>query len=206
VSVKVGNKGSEHTLAGHVTMGRLGALYLHTERFGTWLQRRLVPRGYESMVTELRVHDSRLWWQVWHPRDSWTRGTPWWRHGSARLDPWDLVLGAKRYTYEPAAGPAMVEVHAGPGESYAVEVKLRRCSLGRPGRRQQLSWSVECTSAEPVVTRPGKGGMVGWSVELGAGQAESPHWAEYAAMACCARIAEARLSSGYIPPAMVEDC
>lgn len=41
--VKVGNAGSEHTLAAHLHLSKLGALYLHTERHGTWLQRRLVP-------------------------------------------------------------------------------------------------------------------------------------------------------------------
>jgi hypothetical protein len=158
------------------------------------------------MVTELLVHDSRLWWQVWHPRDSWTRGTPRWRHGNVRIDPRDLVLGAKRYAQEPVSGPSMVHVQAGPDERYLVAMTLQRCSFGRPGRRQQLSWSVECKSAEPIVTRPGKDGMTGWSVELPGRHGEDPYWYRYAALACSARIAGERLSSGYIPPAMVEDC
>lgn len=34
VEVKVGNGGSEHTLAAHLDLGRLGVLYLHTEQHG----------------------------------------------------------------------------------------------------------------------------------------------------------------------------
>lgn len=70
ISVKVGNAGSEHTLAGHISLPFPAALYLHTEQFGTWLQRRLVPDGYESRVIEAAVHDKRLWWRLWVLRDS----------------------------------------------------------------------------------------------------------------------------------------
>jgi hypothetical protein len=206
ISVKVGNKGSEHTLAGHITMGPVGGLYLHTERIGSWFQRRLVPRGYESMATEVHVGDGRLRWQLWHPRDSWTRGTPWWRHGSVRLDPRDVAWGEKRYSYADTGQVATMAVSAAPGEVHQVHMKLRRQSHGRPGRRQSLSWTVDCRSEPGIPTEHHGGEMTGWAVELAGDAAASPNWAGHAATACSAKIAGIRLRNGYVPAPVMGDC
>lgn len=67
---KVGNCGSEHTLAATFRAGRLGALFLHTEAFGTGLQRRLNPVGYQSKVSGLHIGGGRgIEWRLWTPRD-----------------------------------------------------------------------------------------------------------------------------------------
>ncbi len=73
VSVKVGNAGSEHVLAAHACVPWLGALYLHSDGFGQWVQRRLNPVGYESRVIEASVHDRHLSWRLWVLRDSGLR-------------------------------------------------------------------------------------------------------------------------------------
>lgn len=69
---KVGNAGSEHTLAASLHAGKLGALYLHTERFGTWLVRRFNPDKQErsqSRVTGLHIGLDRVEWKLWVQRD-----------------------------------------------------------------------------------------------------------------------------------------
>lgn len=205
VSVKVGHAGSEHTLAANVTLGPLGALYLHTEGFGTWLQRRLVPTGYESRVTEIRVHDAHLWWQVWHPRDSSTKGTPRWRYGNIRLDPRDALWGPERYTYVTHDGRHAVPVTMAPGETYAVDMKLKRQSLGRPGRRQVRSWSVDCTCRPGIPVKPTGGEILGWSVPVTSGR--DGDWAAEAAAASAARMWADRARYGWRAPApSMGDC
>lgn len=203
ISVKVGNAGSEHTLAGHVALGRAGTLYLHTERFGTWLQRRLNPRGYESMVTEVHVHNRRLWWQLWHPRDSWTKGTPRWRHGSAKLDPRDIVWGERRYSYEPHGEPVTREVRMAPDEAYQVTMQLQRVSYGRPGRRQVLTWSADCEHEPGIPTKPHGGEMTGWGVPVTSGG--TAMWPIEAALASASKVAKLRARYGWPAPVM-GDC
>lgn len=96
LSIKVGNGGSEHTLAAHARLPWVGSLHLHTEAFGTWLQRRLNPVDLESKVIEVSVDFGRLWWRLWADRDG-GGGKQRWRDGSVRVDPRDLLLGEYRY-------------------------------------------------------------------------------------------------------------
>jgi hypothetical protein len=67
---KVGNAGSEHTLAADLYLGWLGAVYLHTEVIGVGLQRWLNPVGYNSKIVGVRWWMGRLEWQLWSKRDS----------------------------------------------------------------------------------------------------------------------------------------
>ncbi|MGI5159361.1 hypothetical protein [Microbispora sp. CA-102843] len=53
VGFEVGNCASEHMLEAHLRLGRLLSVYLHTKRFGTWVQRRLNPTGYDSREVRL---------------------------------------------------------------------------------------------------------------------------------------------------------
>lgn len=72
--VKVGNGGSDHTLAASLSLGVLGRLHLHTERIGTGLVRLLNPdRGSSSNPSRMigfEVGDGRISWQLWSKRDS----------------------------------------------------------------------------------------------------------------------------------------
>jgi hypothetical protein len=201
VSVKVGNAGSEHVLAAHACIPWLGGLYLHSEGFGQWLQRRLNPVGYQSRVTSLDVHSRRLWWRLWAPRDEHRRDAPRWQDGSARLDPRDIAWGEKRYSYEDAAGPEVVTVAMPDGDSYDVTMTLQQQSFGRPGRRQKLSWIVECSHREGIPHRDGwKDGLCGWSVPVSAGAAERGTWQREAAAASAAEVASLRIRYGWKPP------
>lgn len=71
--VKVGHRGSDHTLAVSVAFGPLGRLYLHTERFGEGIARLLNPdraHTYQSKMTGFSVGDGRVRWRLWAGRDS----------------------------------------------------------------------------------------------------------------------------------------
>jgi hypothetical protein len=199
VSVKVGNAGSEHTLAGHVAVPLLGALYLHTERFGTWLQRQLVPEGYESRVIEASVFDRHLSWGLWAPRDSGSRQG--WRAGYVKVDPRDIVLGEKRYSYTDEGAPVTVTVTLPEGDSHEVTMQLQRQSLGRREGRKKLAWTVDCDNQPGISQRPGwKDGLCGWSVPVSDDAVEAGRWAQEAAAACVVKITGSRTRYGWKPP------
>ncbi|MEV4179482.1 hypothetical protein [Nonomuraea sp. NPDC049709] len=118
VEVKVGNCVSEQTLAAHIRLWPFGALYLRTERFGTWLQRRLNPTGYDSRVIGLSVGGWGIRTQLWARRDSWSRDDPWWMHGSVSLELVEKTFGPKRYSYEDSDGPVLGWVKMPEGDSH----------------------------------------------------------------------------------------
>jgi hypothetical protein len=62
--IKIGNRFSEHTLAAHLRLGRLGALYLHTEGFGMWLVTLLNRWEDTSKLVGFTIGDGRLTWQL----------------------------------------------------------------------------------------------------------------------------------------------
>lgn len=159
IQVKVGNTGSEHTLAAHLTLGRLGALFLHTEHLGTWLQRRLNPTGHESKIIRLAATDGRVHWSVWAPRDSWSSDTPRWRQGSARYNLADIWLGERRASFEQVGDTITATLRMPHGDDHQVELQLERVTFGRPrGRRRDSYWSVDWECPDCVPTRPEDGG------------------------------------------------
>lgn len=143
ISLKVGNAGSEQVLAGHIEIPGIGALYWHTERHGTWIQRRLNPTGYESRVIEVRADHGRLSWKVWAPRDSWTKGTPRWQHGSITIDPRTLTRGPVRHEFTDVGEPVMGTVRMPDGDDYEVRLKLRQVAVGRRRGRKSHHWCVD---------------------------------------------------------------
>jgi hypothetical protein len=199
VEVKVGNAGSEHVLATHLRVWPFGALYLHTERFGTWLQRRLNPTGYESRVIGLAIDGWKLRTQLWACRDHWSRDDPWWMHGSISLDLVEKVFGRKRYSYtDHATSDGLVAL--GSGEVHPVRLTLQRQRLGRPRleRCARYSWIVEWTAVngEGIPTGDGRG-TVSAAVPVDDGTATSGEWAAAACVAIAEQIAQDRARYGY---------
>ncbi|MEV1003421.1 hypothetical protein [Nonomuraea sp. NPDC050202] len=197
--VKVGNSGSEHVLAAHLRVWPFGALYLHTERFGTWVQRRLNPTGYDSRVISLAIDGWKIRTQLWARRDHWSRDDPWWMHGSISLDLVEKVFGRKRYSYtDHATSDGLVAL--GIGEVHPVRLTLQRQRLGRPRleRRARYSWIVEWTAVngEGIPTRDGRG-TVSAAVEVGDDAATSGQWAAAACVAIADKIAQDRARYGY---------
>lgn len=202
--VKVGNAGSEHTLAAHIRLNPIGALYLNTERLGTWLQRRLNPVGYDSRVISIDIADGRIRWQIWAKRDEWSRGTPRWQDGSVVIDPRDRLLGPRRYTYEDSAGPVTGTVRMPEGDEHEVTLTLKLQRHGRPrARRATFSWLVhwESTPGIPFRKDSWKGDETFASgVPVTRASVEANRWHIDACAAIAAKISRDRSRYGYRPP------
>ncbi|WP_433355586.1 hypothetical protein ACQP25_17130 [Microtetraspora malaysiensis] len=203
--VKVGNAGSEHVLAAHLRIWPLGAIYLHTEQFGTWLQRRLNPTGYESRVISLDLDDWRLRWRLWAKRDSWTRGTPRWQDGSLSLDLVERIFGPKRYSYEQVGKEETGVVVMHEGDEHEVRLLLQRERLGRPRLRwrDRLSWSVQWT-CRPGIPYSGDRAIDSWSVEVAGVAVRDGTWRVAALAAIRSKMSEMRAQHGYRPTPEVE--
>jgi hypothetical protein len=205
--VKVGNRSSEHTLAASLHAGWLGALYLHTEQFGSGLQRRLNPVGYDSRVCGLRFCDGQLRWKVWSKRDSIGRadGEPWWRHGTLDLRLRDRLLGPLRYTYTDVPDGKVSRVVRMPEGDYLVELTLQRCTLGRRRGRKTLSWMVDWSALGPGIPTKGpqRGRVYGSGVTVPGRSVHAGTWPAEAVAAIAARTTADRTSHGWEPTGQV---
>lgn len=200
VHVKVGNAGSEHTLAAHIRVWPFGALYLNTEQFGTWLQRWLNPTGYQSRVIEVLVGDGRLRWRLWVKRDEHSMATPRWRDGSIRVDPRDIVLGERRYSYEDVGEKATATVRMPHGDDHEVALQLQRKTYGRKHWRKRLTWTVDWECLDGIPTKPGdRGHITSAAVPVSDSAADSGTWPEEAAMGIAAQMTKYRTRYGYRP-------
>jgi hypothetical protein len=199
VEVKVGHAGSEHTLASHVTLGRAGALFLHSERLGTWLQRRLNPTGYQSRVIGAGLHDGRLHWQLWARRDESSREDPKWMQGSVLLDPVERLLGPKRYGYTDDGQQVPGLVRMPHGDDHDVMLQLQRQTYGRRNGRKKLTWIVEVECPAGIPTRPHSGGVTNMAVPVPDSAVPDGDWPAAAAAAVAVKLTADRARRGWRP-------
>jgi hypothetical protein len=198
VGVKVGNAGSEHVLAANACVPFLGGLYLHTEGFGTGIQRRLNPVGYDSKVIDFSVHDGSAWWRLWARRDDGGHSLPLWRDGHARIDPRDILLGERRYTYTDVGGKEPITLRMPDGGEHQVTMQLQRQSHGRAKGRKRESWTVDCDCRAGIPERGDRdGGLTGWSVPVSDRAVEAGAWQQEAVAASIVKITEIRIRYGY---------
>ncbi len=209
---KVGNAGSEHTLALHFGFGPLGALYLHTEHHGTWLQRRLNPVGYESRVTGQTLRDGRLSWRVWSRKDSGSRygrdREPWWRNGEVSFRVLDGLFGPVRYSYEDIGEPVGRLVRMPEGDDYLVTLQLQRQTRGRrrgPFPRTR-TWTVDWNAAgKGIPTKgPERGRIYGSGVEVSDAAVKAGTWPSEAVCGIATRMVRDRTRYGWEPLGPVE--
>lgn len=162
IGFKVGNAGSENVLAAHLRINPLFALYLHTDDHGTWIQRRLNPRGYDSRVIELDIGNGRLSWKLWAKRDESSKSTPRWQDGSTVINLLDRWLGPVRHSFEKVGEPITATVAMPEGDSHQVQLQLEKVRTGRRRGRAVESWSVdwECRPGIPVRNHSWKGDEV----------------------------------------------
>lgn len=201
--VKVGNCGSEHTLAATLYAGHLFTLYLHTERHGTGLQRWLNPVGYDSRLISLRVSLSGVRWRLWSKRDGLSVGRdrePWWCNGEIRLRPLDRLLGVKRYEYADVGEPVGRFVRM-PERDYLVSLKLQRCILGRRRGRKRYSWSVDWSAlGDGIPTKaPERGRVFGSGVNVSDRAVRAGTWPAEAVAAIAAQMTTDRTGYGWEP-------
>ncbi len=201
IAFEVGCAGGDNTLATHIRLNPLGALYLHTEGFGTWLQRRLNPKGYTARVIEVSVSEWTLRWKLWAREHEWSRDDPWWMHGSVSFDLVEKLLGPKRYSSRPVEGPVMGWILMPEGDRHQVQLTLKRVRLGRPRAEwaAKYHWAVEWESATPIVTRPGRGGTTAASVPVPEEAVEARCWDVLACTLAAKQLSERRTAYGYQP-------
>lgn len=209
-SVKVGNMGSEHTLAADVSLPYVGALYLHTENFGRGLQRRLNPTGYESKVVELglNAYDHALRWRLWANRNERAKDTPAWRDGSISLDLAERAFGPKRYSYTIQGRPVMGLVRMPEGDDHQVRLTLKKQTLSRPrpAGRQPLEekWTVDWQTRTgiPVRTHSYKSGTTnGGTVYVSDDSVRHDRWVLEACATIATKIAADRTRYRWKPTA-----
>lgn len=203
--LKVGNCGSEHTLAAQVNLGWLGALYLHTSGFGTGIQRRLNPVGYESRLIGVRLWNGRLEWRLWSKRDSSTRygpsAEPWWMRGEIDLRIRNRLWGPKRYDYTDVPDAQVSRIVRMPEGDYLVQLKLQRCMFGRRRGRKKLSWHVDWNAlGKGIPTRaPGQGKVMGAGVDVSARAVRNGTWPAEAVTAITTAMTQHRIHRGWDP-------
>lgn len=157
--IKVGNPGSEHVLAGHIGLGPLGALYLHTERYGTWVQRRLNPSGHQSREVGFSIYHGRLSWQMWAKRDEHSASDPKWMRGSIPIDPRHHILGPRRNRKVATTEDVPAVVRMPEGDTHEVTVRLEQWESRRTRGRATTYWTAQwdCKAGIPVRNHDWKG-------------------------------------------------
>lgn len=204
--VKVGNSGSEHTLAAHLYLSPLFGIAVHTERFGTGVQRRLNPDGYQSRVIDIGCYPGHLHWRLWAKRDEHSQDTPRWQDGSVRIDPRDILLGERRYHYEDVGEKVIATLRLPHGDNHQMVLQLQRKTYGRKHGRKVHGWAVDWDCRGGIPTRPGDcdgRGVWGSGVDL-PGEPNDRPWTPAALAAIATQITEWRDRNGYRAPEAVE--
>lgn len=204
--LKVGNGGSEHTLAAHLYLGWLGALYLNTERIGTWLQRRLNPVGYQSRIIEVRFSRGELRWRLWAKRDESSRDDPWWMDGKLSFRLRDKLLGRRLYDYTDVPGGQVARFVRMPEGDYLVNLKLQAVTLGRKRWfKKRMPYSVDWSALGKGIPTEGplRGRIFGSSVQVSDRAVTAGTWPAEAAAAIALRVAEHRTREGWEPTGKV---
>ena len=198
--VKIGNCGSEHTLAAHLRIDPLCALYLHTEHLGTWLQRRLNPVGYNSRVIGIDISLGSIYWQLWANRNGGEARNPRWQSGSIKIDPRDKLLGRRRYWHTDEGTPVTATVRMPHGDDHEVTLQLQRQELGREKlRRRKKAWTVDWDSATGIPTKPGgRGRVTGSGVEVSDASVRKGTWPQEAAANIAKTVTASRTREGMV--------
>ncbi|PRY56463.1 hypothetical protein [Glycomyces artemisiae] len=196
---KVGNRGSENALGGHLSLWRLFGIYWSTGEFGRGIQRRLNPTGYESKVIEVSAYYSRIYWKLWADRDD-NRLTSRWRAGSVRWRPLDLLLGEKHYPSEDIGDPVASVLVMPEGDRHRIALQLVRVDVKRRKRTRAKfhAWRVEWKTETGIPTMPGgRGTVLTASIRIDHANPASSAWALDALDAIRTDLAEARAARGY---------
>lgn len=104
-------------------------LTIGSDRLARVLWRRWDKALPDVVIADLRFHDRTVWWNVWHSKWSWSKGTPRWRSGSWSW--FDLLAGKETHSSEITYGPNDVDVPM-PEKTYRARVTLHRDTWRRP--------------------------------------------------------------------------
>jgi hypothetical protein len=205
IAFEIGSAGSEHTLSGHVKINGLGALYLHANGFGEWLQRRLNGTGYDDRKIGISAHDGSVYWSLWEREGHWSHDQPKWWSGSFPYDLRDVLLGQLSYSYENVGEPvpAVVRMPYGDEDMHDVVLQLQRQTLARKrGKPKKVSWTVKWTSEKGIPFRVDswKGNeALGSSVAVSDREAEAGAWPHIAVVRIAESMMKQRIRYGLTP-------
>lgn len=198
--VKVGSPASEQCLAAHISLGPIGALYVHTEDHGRFIQRLLNNTKWESRETGLRLWHGRLEWRIWAPRDHHKKSDPWWMRGHIHIDPRHYLFGRRVCTIDKVTDKVPATVHLADSTEHEVTLRLERFVYGRKRRKKTTDWRVDWTTVthEGIAIRFDRH-VQGATVTVSAEAVEAEEWQQEACTAIAAWVAERRTASNYQP-------
>lgn len=208
--IKVGSRSSEQCLAVNLSLGPLGAIYLHAEDHGRFLQRRL--NGNKDLATESReigidFDHGRLSWTLWANRDTWSKDDPKWMRGSIPVDPRHHLLGPRKNCKVSETDKVPAVVRMPEGDSYDVTVHLEQWETRRTRGRARTFWRAEwaCKKGIPVRNHDWKGDETyscSWQIE--GVTPDNPRWPHVVAAAAAEQCSRGRARYGYRAPSESE--
>lgn len=201
--VKVGSSSSEQCLAANLSLGPIGAIYVHTEDHGRFIQRRLnggQRLDTQSRVTGIDFHRGRLTWKLWAPRDTYFNDTPWWMGRSIPVDPRHYLFGKVTNrkvatTDKTAATLTMLE-----GDTYDIVVRLEQWSVGRQRGRRREHWTADWECKQSIHVGAGRE-YSGGSLPVQHVTTNTPDWPGHVAAAVAGELARDRARYNYRPAA-----
>lgn len=196
--IKVGSPTSEQCLAAHISLSPLGALHVHTEDHGRWIQKLLNNKEWESRETGLRLERGSFSWRVWAPRDSSSIHDPWWMRGSVHIDPRHYLLGPDRGNCTRHSPETQATVYMPDGTQYDVTLTLERWERGRTRGRKAVTWEADWSCRGGIPVRFDRS-VHGANVKVGEQSATSEQWIQEACAAIAAKCAQDRARYGYEP-------
>lgn len=204
--VKVGSSSSEQCLAANLSLGPIGAIYVHTEDHGRFLQRRLnggKRLSTESRETGISLDHGRLSWTLWANRDTWSKDDPKWMRGSIHIDPRHHLLGPRRNrkVSETEKVPAVVRMPE--GDTHDVTVHLEQWQTSRRRGRAHTYWMAQwdCKKGIPVRNHDWKGDETfscSWGIQ--GVTPDNPRWPHIIAAAAAEQCTRDRARYNYRAP------
>lgn len=197
--LKVGSISSEQCLAANLSLGPLGAVYVHTEDHGRFIQRLL--NGGKDLSSQSREIGISIWsgrveWKLWATRDSSSRDDPWWMRGSIHIDPRHYILGSRTCVTEKLTAKTPATLTLQDGLSYLVRLRLERWTYGRrrgkKTERYEVTW--DCQVGIPIRFDSSNYGS---SVTVSGNGRENGQWVQEAAAAIAANIDATRTRNNY---------
>lgn len=205
IGFKVGSGSSEQCLAANISLGPLGAIYVHTEDHGQFIQRWLngsKDLSNESRETGISIWHGRLEWKLWAPRDSRSKDDPWWMRGSIHLDPRHYLLGGRVCDVEKLTEKTDATVTMPDGSVHAVQVRLERWTSGRKRGRKTVRYEADWSSREGIPVRFDNA-WYGSGVTVPEQSVDNGQWIQEACTQIAAQCTKERVRNDYQAPESV---
>lgn len=199
IDIKVGNPSSEQCLAAHISLGPVGALYVHAEDHARWIQRRLNGRDGESRETGLRLQSGRIEWRIWAPRNHSKASDPRWMRGAVNIDPRHYLFGPRTSTLVQHGDKTSATIHLPDGTSHEVTLRLEELTYGRKRQKKTTEWRVDWSTVGAGIPIRFDRNVQGSDVVVSAAVAGSDQWVQEACTAITTWVTERWAETNYQP-------